>query len=165
MNRLGMMVGVSHLSATGIFHCAEISTKPIVSTHTNLTAFIDTERQHNDEEVKAIASTGGLVGIRYIGSSTSYEFLAKQIDYMVNLVGIEHIAVGWLGHDKGHPYVGQLPDITKNPRIPTGVEAQSMYEHWNNFIGVLYEHGYTDEQISLILGGNFIRVWNEILPE
>lgn len=166
MNRIGMMIGVSHLSATGIFHLAEITTKPIVSTHTNLTAFINTDRQHNDEEVKAIASTGGLVGIRYISENTTpYELLVKEIDYMVNLVGIEHVAVGWLGHDKGHPYIGQLPGVTKNPRIPTGVEAQSMYEHWNNFIGVLYKHGYTDEQISLILGGNFIRIWNEILTE
>lgn len=165
MNRIGMMIGVSHLSASGIFHLAEITTKPIVSTHTNIQAFINTPRQHNDEEIKAIASTGGLIGIRYISERTTpYELLVDEIDYMVNLVGIKHVAVGWLGHDKGHPKTGMVPGYTKEPP-PTGIEAQTMYEHWNNFIGILNDHGYTDEQISLILGGNFIRIWNEILTE
>ena len=165
MNRIGMMIGVSHLSATGIFHLAEITTKPIVSTHTNLTKFINTDRQHNDDEVKAIASTGGLVGIRYMGNRTSYKLLADEIDYIAELVGIEHAVVGLLGHDKGHPYTGEIPGVTKNAKIPVGIEAQSMYEHWNNFIRIFYDRGYSDEQIALVLGGNYVRVWNDILME
>lgn len=163
MNRLGMMIGVSHLSATGIFHVAEISSKPIASTHTNLQKFINTPRQHSDDEVKAIASTGGVVGIRYIEGKTSYELLADEIDYMIDLVGVEHVGVGWLGHDEGHPKVGHVPGFTNEP-APEGVESQTMFDHWSGFISILQQRGYRDDQLALILGGNYLRIWKEILP-
>ena len=164
MNRLGMMIVVSHLSANGIFHAAEISSKPIASTHTNLQKFINTDRQHSDEEVKAIASTGGVVGIRYIVRETSYELLADEIDYIAELVGIEHTGVGWLGHDVGHPEVGYVPGHSPEKTF-SGAEAQTMYEHWERFINILIKRGYSDEQLAMVLGGNFIRIWKEILPD
>lgn len=163
MNRLGMMIGVSHLSANGIIHAAEISKHPIVSTHTNPQKFINTPRQHMDEEIKAIASTGGLVGIRYIEQKTTYELLVEEIDYMIQMVGIDHVGIGWLGHDAGHPAVGYVPGFSKEPP-PDGIESQSMFEHWNNFINLLEQRGYTEREIALILGGNYLRIWKKILP-
>jgi membrane dipeptidase len=163
MNRLGMMIGVSHLSASGIFHVAEISKKPIVSTHTNPQKFINTPRQHSDDELKAIAATGGLIGIRYNENETPYEMLVGMIDYMVKLIGIEHVGVGWLGHDVGYPAVGYVPGFAKDPP-PAGIEAQTIYQHWQNFIKLLEQHGYSDKEIALILGGNYLRIWKEILP-
>ncbi|MFC2124901.1 dipeptidase [Bacteroidota bacterium] len=164
MNRIGMMIGVSHLSANGIFHVAEISSKPIASTHTNLQKFINTARQHSDEEIKAIASTNGVIGIRYIAGETSYQLLADEIDYISELVGIEHAGVGWLGHDIGHPEVGYVPDYSPEKKF-TGTEAETMYEHWEKFIGVLINRGYSEDQLAMILGGNFIRIWKEVLPD
>ena len=163
MNRIGMMIGVSHLSANGIFHVAEISRKPIASTHTNIQKFINTPRQHSDEELKAIASTGGVIGVRYIEGQTSYDLLADEIDYMAELIGIDHIGVGWLGHDIGHPRVGQVPGFTEEPP-PGEVEKQSMYDHWSRFIGILENRGYDRKEIAKILGGNLLRIWQEILP-
>jgi len=163
MNRLGMMIGVSHLSANGIYHVAEITKHPIVSTHTNPQKFINTPRQHMDDEIKAIASTGGIVGIRYIEQKTSYELLVDEIDYMVNLVGIDHVGVGWLGHDVGHPAVGYIPGYSKEPP-PGGVEAETMNQDWSNFINLLEKRGYSESNIALILGGNYLRIWEEILP-
>ncbi len=163
MNRLGMMIGVSHLSAAGIDHVREITTKPIVSTHTNLQKFINTPRQHSDEEIKAIAATGGVAGMRYIVNQTSYDLLADEIDHIVKLVGIEHAAIGWLGHDDGHPYTGELPELP-GARQGTGVEGETMFQHWSNFIEVLSKHGYTEEERGLIIGGNFLRVMRENLP-
>ncbi len=163
MNRLGMMIGVSHLSANGIFHVAEITKKPVASTHTNIQKFINTPRQHSDEELKAIASTGGIVGIRYIEGQTSYEMLADEIHYMSELIGTDHIGIGWLGHDIGHPKVGQVPGFTeKSP--PGEVEKQSMLDHWTRFIEILEKRGYERNDIVKILGGNFLRIWKEILP-
>ena len=46
----------------------------------------------------------------------------------------------------------------------TGVETQSIYEHYENFIKALSERGLTDEQIGMVLGGNYLRVWRQILP-
>jgi len=164
MNRLGMMVGVSHLSANGIYHAAEITKKPIASTHTNIQKFINTPRQHSDEELKAIASTGGVIGIRYIEGQTSYNLLADEIDYMAELIGIDHIGIGWLGHDVGHPRVGQVPGYTDEPP-PGEVEKQTMYDHWSRFIGILEDRGYDNKEIAKILGGNFLRIWQDILPD
>jgi len=163
MNRLGMMIGVSHLSANGVFHAAEVSKKPIVSTHTNIHPFLCTARQHLEEEVKAIASTGGLVGVRYIEGETPYSLLVDEIEHLAKTVGVKHTGVGWLGHDAGHPAAGYVPGHSPGRQF-AGVEAQNMYEHWSAFIDLLSERGFTDEEIGLILGGNFVRIWKEVLP-
>jgi len=163
MNRLGMMIGVSHLSANGIYHVAEITKHPIVSTHTNPQKFFNTPRQHMDDEIKAIASTGGIIGSRYMERQTSYELLVDEIEYMVNMVGVEHVGVGWLGHDVGHPAVGYVPGYSKEPP-PGGVESETMNQHWSNFINLLDKRGYSENDIALILGGNYLRIWKEILP-
>lgn len=159
MNRLGMMVGVSHLADTSLYEAAEVTTAPLVSTHTNINAQIDTPRQHHDEEIRAIAGTGGLVAIRYIIDSsghTPYELLVDEIDHISDLVGVEHTGVGWLGHDVGDPRGGAHPGHTD-------VELQSFYEHWDNFMQLLSQRGYSDDDIALVAGGNFLNIWRAIL--
>jgi membrane dipeptidase len=140
MNRLGMMVGVSHLSANGVFHAAEIT----------------------DEEAKVIAKTGGIVGIRYIVNVTTYKQLVDEVEYLAKLIGPEHIGVGWLGHDKANPNNRETEGHFS--RTYSGVETETMSEHWTNFIKMLSERGFTDEHIGMLLGGNYMRVWKQILP-
>src|SRR5437016_3686691 len=105
MNRLGLMVGVSHLSANGVYHAAEVSKHPIVSTHQNLERFVKSRPlvEIMDEEAQAIAKPVGIVGIRYIVNVTTYKLLANEVEYLAKLVGVEHVGIGWLGHDKAHP--------------------------------------------------------------
>ena len=164
MNRLGMMVGVSHLSANGVFHAAEVSRQPIVSTHQNLERFVKSRPlvEIMDEEAQAVAKTGGIVGIRYIVNVTSYKLLADEVEYLAKLVGVEHIGIGWLGHDKANPSGREVEGHTT--RTYSGVEAQTMHDHWDSFIKMLSERGLTDDQIGLILGGNYLRLWKQILP-
>jgi membrane dipeptidase len=164
MNRLGMMVGVSHLSANGVFHAAEVSKQPIISTHQNLERFVKSKPlvEIMDEEAKVIAKTGGIVGIRYIVHVTPYKMLVDEVEYLAKLIGPEHIGVGWLGHDKANPSSREVEGHTS--RTYSGVEAETMYEHWDKFIKMLSERGLTDEYIGMILGGNYLRVWNQILP-
>jgi membrane dipeptidase len=163
MNRLGMMIGVSHLSANGILHAVEVTKQPIVSTHQNIQPFLKTPLELTEAEVKAIASTGGIVGLRYIEDETSYKLLVDEVEYLAKTIGIEHVGIGWLGHDRGHPAAGHVPGYTR--REFSGVEAQSMYEHWDAFIRLLQERGFNDEQIGLVLGGNYVRIWKQILPQ
>src|SRR5438270_7023044 len=105
MNRLGMMVGVSHLSANGVYHAAEISKTPIVSTHQNLERYVKSRPlvEIMDEEAKVIAKTGGIVGIRYIVNVTPYKMLVDEVEYLCKLIGREHIGVGWGGHHRANP--------------------------------------------------------------
>lgn len=165
MNRLGMLIGVSHLSAAGIEHVAKLTKHPIVSTHTNLQAFLKpvNARQHSDEEVKQIASTGGVVGMRYIPSQTTYEVLADEIEHIVKIAGEDHAGIGWLGHEVGHPQTGDLPELP-NGRKGTGLEGETMFEHWSKFITLLGRRGFNQEQIAKFVGGNFLRVMREVLP-
>jgi membrane dipeptidase len=165
MNRMGMLIGVSHLSAAGIEQVVKLTKHPIVSTHTNLQAFLKpvNPRQHSDEEVKQIASTGGVVGMRYIASQTTYELLADQIEHVVKIAGENHAAIGWLGHDVDHPYTGELPELPGS-RKGAGVEGQTMFQHWSSFIELLAKRGFRDEQIAKFIGGNFLRVMREVLP-
>jgi membrane dipeptidase len=165
MNRLGMMVGVSHLSFNGVMHAAEISKTPIVSTHQNLERYVKSRPNVElmDEEAKAVAKTGGIVGIRYIVNVTPYKMLVDEVEYLSKLIGPEHIGVGWLGHDKANPNNREVEGHLS--RTYTGVEAETMYQHWDNFIKMLSERGLTDEQIGMILGGNYLRIWKQILPE
>ena len=68
MNRLGMMVSASHLCANGVLHAAQVSKFPIVSTHQNINPFLKSQLELMPEEVKAIASTGGIIGAAiYLG--------------------------------------------------------------------------------------------------
>lgn len=166
MNRLGMMVGVSHLSTNGLIHAAEISKTPLVSTHQNLVRYTKSNPQVEitEEEAKIIAKTGGIVGIRYHSNTlTPYKALADEVDYLCKLIGPEHIGVGWLGHDKANPGPHDVEGHTS--RTYSGVETQSIYEHYDNFIKALSERGLTDEQIGMILGGNYLRVWRQVLPD
>lgn len=165
MNRLGMMVGVSHLSANGIYHAAEISTKPIVSTHQNPQKFINTPLQHSDDEIKAIAKTGGLMGMRYQAGETSYKMCADIIDYVANLVGIEHVGIGWLGHDVGNPSPNYIPGFSTGPMPGGEIEKMKKYEQNSRFIDMLYQRKYSDEHVAMVMGGNFLRIMRETLPE
>ena len=73
------------------------------------------------------------------------------------------MGVGWLGHDKANPSAHEVEGhITEKH---TGVETQTIYEHYDNFIKALSERGLTDEQIGMVLGGNYLRVWRQTLPD
>jgi membrane dipeptidase len=167
MNRLGMMVGVSHVSTNSVLSAAEVSTKPIVSSHSNPRKFTKTVRDHTDEEIRAIAATGGLIGVRYLDYETSpYSVLVDWVDYMANMVGIDHVGYAWLGHDVGHPRKGYVPGYFEGPVPRNGeIETLTKYEQNSRFIDALYKKNYSDDEVAKVLGGNFLRVMKEVLPE
>jgi membrane dipeptidase len=166
MNNLGMLVGVSHVSENTLMHAAEISKKPIVSTHQNPRKFINTLLQLSDDMIKAVAKTGGVSGVRYHSQqSTPYEKLVEMVAYMGNLVGIEHVGFAWLGHDVGHPKQGYVPGFTQGP-VPGGeIEHLTKYEQNSRFIDALYKGKFSDKEVAMVLGGNFLRVMKEVLPD
>ena len=166
MNRLGVMAGVAHLSTDGLIHAAEISKTPLVSTHQNLERYTHSRPpvEITEEEAKIIAKTGGIVGIRYHSNTlTPYTKLAEEVEYLCKLIGPEHVGVGWLGHDKANPGAHDIEGHTS--RTYSGVETQTIYEHYDNFIKALSERGLTDQQIGMVLGGNYLRVWRQVLPD
>jgi len=166
MNRLGMLVGVSHISETSTLHTCEVSSKPVISSHSNPRKFTNTLRDPSDAEIKAVAKTGGLTGVRYLGEGeTNYETLANWIDYMVGLTSIDNVGFAWLGHDVGHPKMGYIPGVTKGPAPQGEYEKMTKYEQNSRFIETLYKHKYDDAAVAKIMGGNWLRVLREVLPD
>jgi len=168
MNRLGMVVDLAHMNREGFFQALEAAQAPLIVSHANACAMLDNPRNLGDDQMKAIAEQGGLVGIfalpdRVAKKDANLEDLLKHLDYMVELMGIEHVALGldfvkYDGprtlKDRHHPlhertYVKDFEEIEDMPKLLDG----------------LARHGYKEQEIALILGGNSLRVLKSILPE
>jgi membrane dipeptidase len=99
MERLGMIVDVSHISETGFWNVAETATKPFVASHSNSRALCDHIRNLTDEQFEAIAKTGGLVGINFAAGfvkngKADIDALVDHIDHMMSLGGEKVLSMG-----------------------------------------------------------------------
>ena len=168
MNRLGMVVDLAHMNREGFFQSLDAAEAPLIVSHANACGMLDNPRNLADDQIKAIADQGGLVGIlalpeRVAKKDATLEDMLKHLDYMINLAGIEHIALGMdfikydgprTLKDQHHPlhqrtYVKDFEEIEDLPKLIDG----------------LGRHGYKENEIALILGGNYLRVLKTILPE
>ncbi len=106
---MNMIIDVSHLNDKGFWDVIKLTTKPIIASHSNCRSIVNIERNLTDEQIKAIARTEGVIGINALNkfaSSTPEKAdvndLVNNIDYIVNLVGIEYVGLGFdfCGHLK-----------------------------------------------------------------
>lgn len=148
MNRLGMLVDVSHISERGFWDVLDVTTDPIIASHSNCKTLCNHSRNLTNEQLKAIAANGGVVGITFVpgfitedGWSNKPPFaqLINHIEYAIDIAGIENVGIG-SDFDGGGDL---LKDASEYPRITDG----------------LSERGYSDEVIQKVLGGNILRVF------
>ena len=133
--------------------------------------FIWRERVYHitdDEQLKAIAKQGGLVGIlalpeRVGEGEVGVDDMLKHMDYIINLIGIEHMALGmdFVKYDGPRTLKDRHHPLHKDPLIKGFEEIEDL----PNLIDGLQKHGYKDDDIRMILGGNYLRVLKTILPE
>lgn len=153
MNELGMMVDLSHASTSTLEDVMKITKAPLFASHSAVRAIKDHPRNLTDEEIKAIASTGGVIQIatgRWCltnapKSETSVKHLADHIDHIKNLVGPEHIGLG-TDFDGG----GGMIDLKDCSQM-------------KNITVELLKRGYTEKELEMFWGGNFMRVWEETI--
>lgn len=147
MNRLGMLVDVSHISERGFWDVLDISSAPIIASHSNCKTLCAHSRNLTNEQLKAITVNGGVVGITFVpGFITedgwqkrpSITQLINHIEYAIDVAGIDHVGIG-SDFDGGGDL---LKDATEFPKIKEG----------------LSDRGYSDEALDKILGGNHLRV-------
>src|SRR6185437_15267274 len=99
MNRVGMVVDVSHCGHRTSLEACALSTQPVIFSHSNPWALTPRGRNAKDDALRAVAATGGVVGVNGIGhflddvDATSASVF-RQIDYVVGLVGAEHVGIG-----------------------------------------------------------------------
>ena len=167
-NRLGMVVDLSHMNREGFFQTLEVATAPLLVSHANACGMLKNPRNLDDEQIRAIAGQGGLVGIlalpeRVGEGEVDIEDMLKHMDYIINLVGIEHLALGmdFVKYDGPRTLKDRHHPLHKDPLIRGFEEIEDL----PNLIDGLQRHGYKDNEIKLILGGNYLRVLKTILPE
>lgn len=188
MNRIGMMVDISHVSDSAFYQVAEITKAPLVATHSSCRHFTPGfERNMSDDMIKKLAESGGVIQINFGSYFINGEYQSKMqkawdnVDnrseltveernqYLDNYkkenqvpeVQIEEV-VAHIDHVVslvGIDYVGIGSDYDGVRDLPEGLTDVSMYP---NLIALLLEKGYTEEDIAKIWSGNILRVWNEV---
>ncbi|MGI6574380.1 MAG: dipeptidase [bacterium] len=151
MNRLGMVIDVSHLSPAGFWDVLAHSEMPFIASHSNARKICDHPRNLDDGQIKALAAQGGIMGINFapdfLGANADLNTVIDHIDYIANLTGsTDCIALG--------------SDYDGIPATPVGLEDVSCLP---NLTAGLVARGYQEADITKILGGNSLRVFQEVI--
>lgn len=174
MNQIGIAIDVSHSSDQTSIDVARISTKPIFMTHAGAKAIWPIRRMKSDDALKAVAATGGVIGMSAAPHTTlskahplhSIDSVMDHLMYCIDLVGIEHVAFGpdtlYGDHVGLHTVFSNLlsqpiqgaPDFERVKYVD-GLENPT--ENFWNIAGWLVKNGFSDDDIVAILGGNIMR--------
>ena len=185
MNRLGILIDLSHVGDRTTLETIELSDKPVAITHANARAYFDHPRNKRDDALKLLVERKGVVGATAITSFLPTQFESTLEDYvdaiddMVERVGIDHVGVGtdftqdqpesfwrYIGAQQGTKY----PSTFTNPSIrydqvnpyPRDLETPDKFP---NLAAALMNRGYKGDDIAKILGGNWLRLFREVWGE
>jgi membrane dipeptidase len=179
MDEVGMAIDVSHCGDRTTLDAFEISRKPVLITHSNCRALVPGHpRCKTDEAIRAMARTGGVMGITGVRNfvsptePTTVEHVIDHFDHVRDLVGIEHVGVG---SDMDLDGYDALPDEvqvqlragyadTYSFRERIDIEGLDHPKRMFDLTEGLVRRGYADDEIELVLGGNFARALGEIWP-
>lgn len=150
MNRVGMMVDLSHASEKSFYDALEISDAPIVCSHSSSRALCDHPRNLTDEQMRALARKGGVAQVTFYEGFLRKDGKADILDaiahlkHMAKVMGIEHVGIGTdFDGDGGVPGIASASEVI-------------------NLTRMLLKNGFSEADLQLIWGGNFLRVMNEI---
>ena len=169
MNRLGIVVDCSHSSNQTCLEAAAQTRKPMMISHSNAMTYQPIDRNVSDRAIKAVAATGGVICVNFIGGFLNPQGLArpydiaKHVQYIRNLVGVEATCSG---SDYVYNYADTLMWILRNPEnfpVEMGYATPSHMGKPGEVWGVVREleerYGWTEEEIRGFLGGNLLRVY------
>ena len=179
MNRAGIAVDLSHTGIKTTLDAMDVSEKPVVFSHSLARAVRDSPRNLTDEQIRRVAEMSGVIGINgfppFVADTTrpTLDDLLKHVDYMADLVGIDHIGIGIdfeyidesmqatsLKHYNYFVKTGQWNPADYPPPpyyYPRGLDDPRSFP---NLTKALLERGYNNEETKKVLGGNFMRVYS-----
>jgi membrane dipeptidase len=180
MNKLGMAIDVSHSGDRTSLDVIEASTRPVLITHAGSRSVWDSRRMKPDEVIVACAERGGVIGLEAAPHTTlseahpahSLESVMDHFTHCVELVGIDHVAFGpdtLFGDHVGlhrafatQLSVGELRGRQQFEEVDYVDGLENPGECFHNITGWLVRHGYSDDDIGKVLGGNALRALGEI---
>ncbi len=143
-----MLIDLAHASPATLSDVTSITSKPVIVSHTGVRGTCNNNRNLSDNELRAVARTGGVVGIGYWETAVcgrDASAIARAIRYAVGVVGVEHVALG-----------SDFDGATTMPFDVTGVPL---------ITDALRKMGLTEHDISLIMGENVVRGLSQTLRE
>lgn len=153
MERLGIMLDISHLAPAGVRDVFEHYRGPVVASHANAQALCSHPRNLTDDQIHAVAQSDGHVGVTPVPkfvtedpNDTTLDRFIAHIDHIAGLVGPEHVSIGsdWEGFEMiPHHFMRDISDL---PVLTAG----------------LLDKGYQGHEIEMILGGNWLRVFERV---
>ncbi|MBX6351396.1 MAG: membrane dipeptidase [Clostridia bacterium] len=180
MNQLGFAIDISHSGDRTSLDTIEVSEKPVFITHAGARALWNSNRLKPDEVIRACAEKGGVIGIEAAPHTTlserhprhSLESVMEHFEYCANLVGIDHVAFGpdtMFGDHVGlhHAFAQHLSIASSRgertfDEVPYVDGIENPGEAFPNIVRWLVKHGYSDEDIKKVVGGNVLRVLKEV---
>jgi membrane dipeptidase len=172
LERLGMLIDVSHASDRLVDDVLAATSGAVVASHSNARAVCDHPRNLRDEHLVEIAGRGGVVGVVFYpafvtrSESPSIGDVSAHIGYLAELIGIEHVGIGPdftdmvdQGFWKSASFHEISHELTRP--FPAGLETVA---HLPALRAELTREGYSDADIDSVMGGNFARVFREVLP-
>jgi membrane dipeptidase len=171
MNRLGMAIDVSHTGDVTALQTCELSDRPVFLSHSGARALFGERKLKPDDLLKAVAGTGGVIGIEASPHTTitpshprhDIESVMEHVEYCIDVMGIDHVGFGLdtlFGDHVGlHRLYGGFMDSGEDPEHEwvEYVEGLENVSEFPNVIRWLVAHGYPDEQIAKLVGGNALR--------
>ncbi len=152
MQKIGIIVDVSHISEAGFWDIIENCRKPIIASHSDCRALCEHPRNLTDEQIKAIAEKNGVIGINFYpkflvkkGEATIDDVI-KHMEHIIKIAGIDYVGLG--------------SDFDGISSTPKGLEDVSKLP---NLTAKLLERGYSKNDIKKILGENFLRVIRQVV--
>ena len=189
MNRVGVMVDISHSGWQTSLEAAKVSGKPVIASHSVAASVNKVVRSKPDEVIRALADTGGYIGIcvipRFLGGTGDIAAFLKHIDYVVKSFGPDYVAIATdvvyssqygAGENKKIRELATRPVPSVRPHWEAlwppepfnATPEMSQSTAWTNFplftVGMV-QLGYSDSDIQKILGGNVLRVARAAFPE
>lgn len=175
---LGILVDVSHLSDRGLEDVLAISTRPIIASHSNARALRNHVRNLTDDQIRAIAQRGGVVGIHALNALVSDAAepgigdVVQHIQHIANVGGIDCVGIGpdlmenwredlYRSAAEGAQTFMSVPVKKMNFCYPKGFSSLAELP---NITKGLVAVGFSRQDIEKVLGGNFMRLYAQMWP-
>ena len=175
MNRVGMVVDMSHSSEKSTFEAIELSSRPIVISHANPSFWHPAKRNKSDEIIKKLSNSNGMLGFSLYphhlnnSSQCSLEDFCSMIARTADLIGIDHIGFGsdlcqdqpdsiveWMRVGKWTKEIDYGEGSASNPGFPDMPDWFRDNRDWHNIIEGLKKHGFSNDEINKIKGENWL---------